>query len=187
MAVRLFRLFWLTVLVGHAILAILWWALAAWRVRRGPSTVLVQHGRADRGSGTFDRLALALHRESNGLLQYLLPLWPAAWVAAALTARILFPVSLAWPCLIPAAAAVVMAFCTIPAYRKGGDVRAPRAFGTAGLAAIAGVAIACTQNPPRAATHPLNVPFPAPDPDLFALGRSGGGDSPGQPRADSDV
>jgi hypothetical protein len=163
MAARMFQLFWLMVLVGHTILAILWWMLQ-------PGGFPAGHPRF--WSNTIAPVAVlglslaslwALHRDSIAALRVLLPIWPTAWAAMALSGRILFPISLARLWLAPEGAAAVMALASIPAYS-----RRPRArergimalVGTIVLSAIAGAALAYTQRVPVSATRPLDVPLP---------------------------
>jgi hypothetical protein len=168
MAARLFRLFWLTVLVGHLILAVLWWWMQ-------PGGFPLGHPRFwSNRVAPFGGLALAfgtlwaLHRERTDLLRLLLPIWPAAWVAIALAGRLMFPISLALAWLAPLAAATAMAALAFPRRRSEapGKVRRMRA-GLAGsivVAALAGASLVCTQRVPAAATHPLCVQFPQLDP-----------------------
>src|ERR1017187_10577603 len=118
MAARLWRFFWLTVLVGHGLLAVLWWWFQPggfgighprfWSNRVGPIVVLA-----------LSTASLwALHRGQTGMVRLLLPMWPPAWAAAALTARFLFPISLAWLWLVPAGAAAVLGLGVIPSGRN---------------------------------------------------------------------
>src|SRR5262245_41638384 len=95
MATRLWRLFWLTVLVGHGLLALAWWWLQPggfgmshprfWSNAVAPPLVF----------GLSITTLAALHQERMAALRLLLPAWPAAWAAAALTGRMLFPITLA--------------------------------------------------------------------------------------------
>jgi hypothetical protein len=163
MTARLFRLFWLTVLVGHTILAILWWWLQAGGFPAGhprfwSNTV------APIAALAFSIGSLwALHRDSTNALRLLLPIWPAAWAAIAVAGRVLFPVTLSRLWLAPAGGAAAMALATIPVYRQLPLARAlPRLgiLGIAVLSALTGAALVWTQNPPASSTHPLNLPLP---------------------------
>ncbi len=160
MAARLRRLFWLTVLVGHALLAVLWWWFQPggfgighprfWSNRVGPIAVLI-----------LSIVSLwVLHRERTTIVRLLLPTWPAGWAAAALAGRFLFPMSLAWLWLVPAGAAAVMGLWAIPSWRnppKGSrGICAWLAFGSA----LAGVGLVFTQRVPPPATHPVNSSLP---------------------------
>ena len=123
LAARLFRIFWLTVLVGHVTVAVLWWWLQPggfslgharfWANRVAPLGGLVL------AIGTL----WALHRERTDLLRLLLPIWPAAWCAIAVTGKLMFPISLALGWLVPLAAATMMAPL---AFLATGPSRRPR-------------------------------------------------------------
>ena len=129
MASRLLRLFWLTVLVGHATLALAWWWVQPggfrpshprfWANRVAPAVVLAISIAA----------LIALRRQKMGALGLLLPSWPAAWAAAGLACRIVFPTTLATLWLLPEAAAALMALAVVPACRLS-----PKASRTGGLA-----------------------------------------------------
>jgi hypothetical protein len=163
MAARLFRLFWLTVLIGHTILAVLWWMLEPggfpaghprfWSNTVAPVAALVL---------SFGSL-WALHRESIVALRLLLPIWPAAWAAIALASRMLFPISLAWLWLVPAGATTVMVLASLPVYYHRPRAQAKGILALAGtivLSATAGAALAYTQRVTAPATDPLNVQLP---------------------------
>ncbi len=185
MAVRLFRIFWLKVLVFHTILAILWWELQ-------PGGFPAGHPRF--WSNTVAPVAAlavslgslwALHREWIAALRVLLPVWPAAWAAMAISARVLFPISLAWLWLAPAAAAALMALATIPAYyhRPRASTRGIIALaGTIIVSATTGAALAYTQRAPPPATHPLAMPF-----SELEAGAGNSAAQPGAIRLDGNV
>jgi hypothetical protein len=163
MAARLFRIFWLSVLLGHLMIAILWWTLQ-------PGGFPAGHPRFWSNTvAPIATLALALgslwalHCDLTDALRVLLPMWPAAWVAMALTGRILFPISLARLWLVPAAAAGVMMLATTPVYRRFSNVQSwrwTRIFAAIVISAIAGAALVCTQNVRGVSTRPLSVPLP---------------------------
>lgn len=160
MAARLWRLFWLTVLVGHAFLAILWWWFQPggfgighprfWANRVGPVAVLA--------------LSIAslwvLHRGRPAMVRLLLPMWPAAWAAAAMAGRFLFPISLAWLWLVPAGVAAVMGLGAIPSWRNSPMRSRGICAGIAFASALAGAGLVWTQRMPPPATHPLNTSLP---------------------------
>jgi hypothetical protein len=185
MAARLFRVFWLKVLVAHTILAILWWELQ-------PGGFPAGHPRF--WSNTVAPVAAlavslgslwALHRESIAALRVLLPVWPAAWAAIAVSARILFPISLAWLWLAPAAAAALMALLTIPVYfhrPRAGTTEIVALAGTIILAATTGATLAYTQRAPLPATRPLDIPFPEAE-----AGQGNSASQPGAIRLDGNV
>src|SRR5262249_20307714 len=122
MAARLWRLFWLTVLVGHGLLALAWWWLQPggfavdhprfWSNRVAPPVVL--------GLSIAGRAALK--RERMTALRLLLPYWPSAWAAAAVAGRILFPITLARLWLVPMAVAGVMGLAAIRPWRGPGGL-----------------------------------------------------------------
>jgi hypothetical protein len=164
MAARLFRILSLTVLVGHVMLAVLWWWLQPggfpvshprfWSNRVAPLAVLA--------------LAIgalwALHRERTDWLYLLLPIWPAAWLAIAVTGRFLFPISLAWAWLVPFGAAAVIATVAFPrrSNQALGDLQRTRAglVSTMAVSALTGTSLVLTQFVPVASTHPVNIRFP---------------------------
>ena len=109
--------------------------ITARRVPQRASAVLVQHRCAGRGTGRLTRLAVGRPSRMDRGLRVLLPVWPAAWAAMAISARVLFPISLAWLWLAPGAAAAFMALATIPVYYQR-----PRA-STGGIIALVGTII----------------------------------------------
>jgi hypothetical protein len=163
MAARLIGLFWLTVFVGHAILAILAWGLQ-------PGGFPVSHLRFwSNAVAPIVVLALAigaiwaLHREWTGALRVLLPVWPAAWVAIAVTAKLMFPITLRCAWLVPIGAAATMAVAAwrFPAHsREPAQGRRAVIAGVISLSLLAGAALVATQYVPRASTHPVNARFP---------------------------
>ncbi len=173
-ASRLWRLFWLTVLVGHAMLALGWWwaqpgGFSArhprfWSNRVAPAGVLV----------VSIATLIALRREKLEALRFLLPAVPAAWAGAGLACRIIFPITLEQVWLLPEAAAAVMGVAAIPVWRRpAGGSRAASLTAALGSALI-GVALVFTQRVPVAATHPNNLALPELDPAAkISLGQLG--------------
>jgi len=166
MAARAFRLFWLAILLGHAMLAVLWWWLQPGGFPLGHPRFW-SNGVAPIGALVVALLALwALHRERIEALWLLLPVFPAAWSAVAVTARVLFPVSLAWKWLVPLGAAATMALSILVlrrrmADRTDGTGRGRAAlFGSITASVLAGVFLVCTQRVRSPATHPSNPRFP---------------------------
>jgi hypothetical protein len=164
MAARLFRIVWLAVLLGHVMVAVLWWWLQ-------PGGFPVSHPRfwsnrvAPVGVLALATFALwALHRERTDLLRVLLPIWPAAWSAMAVAGRYLFPISLAWGWLVPLLASVVMAVVAFPrrAQQPLGDAQRTRALLATAMtvSALAGAGMVLTQYVPAGSTHPLDIRFP---------------------------
>ncbi len=166
MAARAFRLFWLAIVLGHVMIAGLWWWLQ-------PGGFPLGHPRFwSNGVAPFGALVVALaalwalHRERIEALCLLLPVFPAAWLAIAVAARVLFPISLAWKWLVPAGAAAAMALSIMflrrrMANRTDDTVRGRAAlFGSITSSALAGVILVCTQRVPAPSTHPSNPRFP---------------------------
>jgi hypothetical protein len=160
MAARIWRYFWLTVLTVHVLLAVCWWWLQPggfgfghprfWANRVGTVAVL----------GLSIASLWALHRERSTMLRLLLPMWPAAWGAAALAARILFPISLAWLWLVPAAAAAVFGLGVSPFWQDSSKRSRGICAGLATGSALAAAALVLTQRVQPPATHPANVNLP---------------------------
>src|SRR3954453_19701541 len=102
------RLFWLSVLVGHLIAAALWWWLKPggfpwghprfWSNRVLPCLAVLWV------SGAL----ASLHREDRRRLLIWLPAMPAAWLAAAIAGRLVFPVTFAWIWLVPLGVTLAM-------------------------------------------------------------------------------
>ncbi len=103
------RIFWLSVLVGHLIAAALWWWLKPggfpwghprfWSNRVLPCLAVLWV------SGAL----ASLHREDRRRLLIWLPAIPAAWLAAAIAGRLVFPITFSWIWLVPLGVALVMA------------------------------------------------------------------------------
>ncbi len=165
------RLFWLTALVGHLIAAVLWWWLEPggfpwghprfWSNRVLPGLALLW------GSGAL----ASLHREDRRRLLIWLPAMPAAWLAAAITGRLVFPITFASIWLAPLGVALVMA-----AFLTGiGRRLQPRPTGAILAVVGVGIAIGCaavlSERPPPPATHPLLA-------DLTYVGQPAAASSP---------
>ena len=162
MAARFFRIFWLVVLVLHAMLAMLWWWLE-------PGGFPVNHPRFfSNRVAPIVVLILAfwalwdLHRERVDWLRYLLPIWPAAWSTIAITGKIVFPISLALAWLVPLAAAAMMAIATLPVFKRSrglagtAPVRRARLLASSAVSALTGAALVGTQ------LVPIDYPFGRP-------------------------
>jgi hypothetical protein len=154
LAARLWELFWLFVLTFHALLAGCWLWLA-------PGGFGLAHPRFWTNTGapivglalTIGSLA-ALKVGSKRGQRWLLPIWSAAWSAAAVTGRVLFPISLAWYWLVPLGAAIVMGLGAVPPWRgTQSRERFDVLLATAG-ATLAGAFLMCAQRPPVPDTHP---------------------------------
>ncbi len=154
---RLWRLFWLLVLVGHAMLAVLWWWLE-------PAGFGFEHPRfwvnriAPSGGLCLTIAALwALRINSAPALRWLLPLWPSAWAAAALAGKLFFPVSLARVWLLPLGVAAAMALAVVPPWRGARGWSWVLALFLCLCSGVAGAALVGAQRPPPSATRPLNT------------------------------
>jgi hypothetical protein len=151
---RVWRLFWLTVLVGHVILSGGWWWLE-------PGGFGVRHPRfwandvAPIFGLAFSISSLAaLRLESDRALRWLLLVWPAAWAGSAVAARLLFPITFGQLWLIPFAGSVVMGLATIPLWRSVGRRTLAGGLGLGLCAASAAAGLVWTQFPPSPRTRP---------------------------------
>ena len=101
MAKRLWRLFWLVVLVGHGLVALVWWGLSPggfrldhprfWTNRAAPPVVLALSIAS----------LVALRQERIAPLGGSCRHWPAAWAAGAIMLRIMFPITMDRLWLVP--------------------------------------------------------------------------------------
>lgn len=183
MAQRLWRCFWLMVLLGHVLLALAWWWLSPggfgpthprfWSNRVVPPVVL----------GLSIAALVALRQDRMATLRRLLPLWPAAWAAGAVMFRIAFPIAMAWIWMIPMALAATMGFAAVRPWRAPGGRHRVGVFLSAIGAGVAGAAGVGTMLPPASATHPRNDPL-AP---AKSLSRTSDRVPPGVVRFGSDV
>jgi hypothetical protein len=132
---RLWRLFWLAVLVAHVVLSGAWWWLE-------PGGFGVAHPRFWANSvapiwglGLAISSLVSLHFESTPALRILLPVWPASWAGAAVAGRMLFPITLEWLWLIPATGTILMVLAMVPLARDAGGGAET---GASGLACASG-------------------------------------------------
>jgi hypothetical protein len=153
-AARLWELFWLFALTLHALLGGCWLWLA-------PGGFGLAHPRFwTNAAAPLALLALAigslaaLKVGSNRVLRWLLPIWPAGWAAAAITGRVLFPISLAWYWLGPLGGAMVMGIAALPPWSIANLRERFGALCACALAALAGTLFVCAQRPPAPDTHP---------------------------------
>jgi hypothetical protein len=164
---RVWRLFWLAVVVTHVLLSGAWWWLE-------PGGFGVRHPRfwansvaPILGLGLSSASLVALRVKSQEALRRLLPVWPSVWAGAALAGRILFPITLEQLWLVPLVGSVVMGLAALPMWRGAGR-RAWAGELIVGIsAASASAALVWTQHPPSARTRPRNemivAPTPAPE------------------------
>ncbi len=159
MTKRLWRIFWLLVLVGHGLLAVAWWGLSPggfglvhprfWSNRLAPPMVL----------GLSIVSMVALRQDRRAWLRLLLPVWPAAWAAGAIMLRIVFPITMERLWIVPLAVASAMGIAAVRPWQ------APDERGWVGVllamigASVAGAAAVGALRPPVAATHPRNAPL----------------------------
>ncbi|HKI17340.1 MAG TPA: hypothetical protein VKA15_05650 [Isosphaeraceae bacterium] len=161
---RVWRLFWLTVLVGHVVLSGAWWWLE-------PGGFGVRHPRfwansvaPILGLGLSIGSLAALRFESRRALRWLLPVWPAAWAGSALAGRLLFPITLGQLWLIPLSGSVVMGLASFPLWRGAGSRAWAGALGLGLCAAPAAAGLVWTQHPPLPRTRPSHSNLVEPTP-----------------------
>jgi hypothetical protein len=151
---RIWRLFWLVVLVAHIFLAVGWWWLEPGGFGLGHPRFWSNAVAAPLGLAVTLVALAAMHVGRVRMLRWLLPIWAAGWAAAAVAGRILFPITLCWLWLIPLGGAVAMAVAAVPPWRAAGGRGWIGAVGSALCAAVAGAALVVAQRPPPANTHP---------------------------------
>ena len=159
MTQRIWRMFWLLVLVGHGLLALTcWWLLPGgfgfghsrfWSNRVAPPVVL----------GLSIASLVALRHDRIAALRLLLPAWPAAWVGGSIRLRILFPITMAGIWLVLLAIAAILAMAAFRPWRIPGERGWVGALLVAIGSALAGFGAAGTLRPPAPATHPRDIPL----------------------------
>jgi hypothetical protein len=162
------RLFWLLVLAGHAVAASAWWWLMPggfpvlhprfWANREAPVAVLLVVAIA----------VLAARRGRLHLLSLTLAVFPVAWAAAAIAARVVFPITFCGLFLLPLFGASVMGAAAFLTFRRQEHSwRRPLVAVTA-LVTLLGAALPGTQRAPAPDTRPFDLPMPrvisSPDP-----------------------
>ena len=150
---RLWRLSWLMVVVATVLLSMGWWLLE-------PGGFGIDHPRfwansaaPVAGLGVSLAALWALRAGSKNALRWLLSVWPAAGLGAAVAGRLLFPATLGLLWLVPLATSATLALTLPPLWRAGGRIRGgglALAFGVGLLAA----GMVCTQYPPKPRTRP---------------------------------
>ncbi|QEH37182.1 hypothetical protein OJF2_57690 [Aquisphaera giovannonii] len=152
---RLEGYFWLVVLVVHAIAAAAGWWLRAGGFPWDHPRFWLHRGLPAIGLGWTLAGLVALHRRREGVLALLLPAYPAAWGAAAVTAKSGFPITFRTLWLAPLAASAVMSSALILLLIRAAERRSwPLAIVAAAASAILGswMAISLRADPPG--THP---------------------------------
>lgn len=155
---RLFAAFWLAVFAMHVVAAAIWW----WMM---PAGFPIAHPRfflhrvvpwLILGAATLQLIPHA--RRARPALRAAIPV---TWIAAAVTGRCVFPVTLATLWLAPLMGGLVM----LGAWALQHRPQAWRALAVASLpAALLGWFLVTAQQAPPPSTHPANVPMPAPLP-----------------------
>jgi hypothetical protein len=153
------RIFWLLVLIGHALAAAVWWWLMPggfpaghprfWANQVVPPAVILVCGVT----------LVAAHRERYGIVRAVIVMLAAMWLGMAISARVTFPVSLRvrfWIPLLFFACVLIAAFA--PALR---GVRWPRVMTAAALVTglLFGAWLPRTQVGDDPSTQPLNITF----------------------------
>jgi hypothetical protein len=180
--VRIGRLFWLTAVVATVFLSAGWWILE-------PGGFGIDHPRfwantvaPIAGLGVSLAALWALRAGSSTALQWLLPLWPAAALGAAVAGRLLFPVTLNRLWLVPLSSSVVMALAVLPRWRGAGSRAWAGGLGLGLCGALIAAGLVWTQYPPVPHTRPSPENFVGttavpsakspPDTGTIRLGRS---------------
>ncbi len=154
MAARVWRLFWLVVLVAHGFLAVGWWWLEPGGFHVGHPRFWVNRVAPLCGLGLVIGSLAGLRVGSAKALRWFLPIWPGAWAGAAVAARVLFPITLSELWLIPLAGAAAMGVAAVSPWRRAGRRGWTGALAVALCAAAAGAGLVWTQRPSEASTHP---------------------------------
>jgi hypothetical protein len=180
---RLWRDFWLMILVGHGVLALAWWWLSSggfrmdhprfWSNRVAPALVL----------GLSIVTLVALRQDRIVWLRPLLLAWPVAWAAGAVVSRIVFPITMAGIWIIPLAVAAAMGIAAVRPWLASGERRWAVVWLPVVGAIVAGTAGVGALRPPDSATHPRNASLP----QVESSPPTSGQIPPGIVRFDSDV
>lgn len=152
---RIWMLFWLAVFTAHATMAAgAWWMLphgfspshSRFWVNQTLPFVVIAIAILARWAGTKGRWNLAA---------ILMPMFPALWIGAAITAAIVFPVSFRWLWIPPMAIAILMIAALQP-LRKRIEAKWRTSVGFAAFAsAVIGSSVVLAQRAPDPQTRPL--------------------------------
>ncbi len=180
---RIWRCFWLAILLGHGLFALAWWWLAPggfglshprfWSNRVTPPALL----------GLSIATLAALRQDRHEALRVLLSLWPAAWVSAVVMLHIAFPITMARLWTIPLVVAAAMGIAAIRPWTHTGERRWLATLLGLGGAVAAGAGAVGALRPPAPATHPRNDPVAR----IESYGGDSGRIAPGSVRLDSRV
>ena len=171
------RLFWLLVIAGHAVAAAAWWWLSPggfplWHPRFWVNRVLPLAVLA-----VVTTAVVASRRHRLDMLLPILIAFPAAWGAAALVARVLFPITLETLFFAPLVGALLMGAAALMTFRRHASTSSRSIVAVTAAAALTGAAIPLSQRAPDPDTHPLDPPRhvtpQVTDPELVARGWSG--------------
>ena len=152
------RLFLPCVFTAHLVLAAAWWWLMPggfplaharfWVNRMLPIAVIA----------LVTTYLWARYRKRDGVLRVLAVALAAFWLAAAVSARIAFPVTMRWLWLAPFAGAVLIAWVALRVIRSGRLRAVPLALAVI-VASTLGVFAPITQRGEDPTTRPLNTAF----------------------------
>jgi hypothetical protein len=163
LAHRLWRLFWLVVLVGHGFLFCGWWWLEPGGFRANHPRFWANRVAPVFGLGLSIGSLAALRVHWVKALGTFLRVWPAGWAAAAIAGRVIFPITLERLWLIPLGGSAAMGLAACPALRCLSRRGRAGVMILAAFAALAGAGLTWTQRPLEADTHPCLGPASATD------------------------
>jgi hypothetical protein len=151
---RAWRLSWLTVSVTTVLASAGWWFLEPGGFRFDHPRFWANTVAPIVGLGVSLATLTALKVESKTALQWLLPVWPAACLGAAVAGRLLFPITLNRFWLVPFAASALMGLAVLPSWRGVGMRARAGGLGLALVVAIMAAGLVRTQYPPIPRTRP---------------------------------
>jgi hypothetical protein len=156
------RLFWLLVLVGHAV------AAAGWLVLM-PRGFPVTHPRFWANVvipllliAAMTAALVAARRGRPVVVRAVLVALAGMWAAAAVSALVAFPVSIQWRLAVPLGMAVAVSVAANASYLRPARLRRAVAALAALSGMLLGAALPWTQRAPDPSTYPLNEPLPRP-------------------------
>lgn len=156
-AYRLVRLFWLVVLVGHGVVAALWWWLMPsgfpfgdrhfWANEVAPVVLLAWVITA----------MVAARRHAAALFQVTLTGFPAAWLAGAVVGRLIFPISAGRLWFAAIGVAVLMGAALAAVFDRGSRPARWTSVVVVVLGGCAGACVPLSQKASSPSTRPLNA------------------------------
>jgi hypothetical protein len=153
------RLLWLSVLVATVLLSAAWWLLAPAGFGFAHPRFWANSVAPIIGLGAALGGLAALRRGSKPALRWLLPMWPAVWLGAAVAGRLLFPITLGTIWLIPMAVAGVMGLGVLPLWRGAHKRALAGGLSLTLFVAICACGLVWTQCPPPPRTRPSRDDF----------------------------